>query len=155
VEVTCNLFTLWSLEQMWHIEPTDAPMLQRHLTETAPAYLLGAQRPEQRAVAWETWREEPFIALVTYVWLVRDFGWGPLMEVLAGYERHGVAEADWPEQRKRDEWATRYSAVVAHDLGPYFRAWALPLSEKALAAMRGLPLYWPPSMPVECPRQDC
>ena len=43
------------------------------------------------------------------------------------------------QQEKNDQWMIRFSKAVDRNLGPFFRAWNIPVTERALAEVGVLP----------------
>lgn len=119
VEVTCNLFTLYSMEQLVHIEPWDHPWLQPHKTKASAYIAAGAH--------FGAWKSSPEMALVCYVLLQRRFGWDAYKSVFKRY----VDLEDVPDSElgKVFTFEEQFSVVVGQDLRPFFRVWGWPVNE--------------------------
>ncbi len=130
-EVTCNLFTLYTMESMVGIEPWKHPWLEAQ-KDKARRYLAGEGRFEQ-------WQSDPGLALVMYAQIQREFGWKPFQEVFAAYAALPTAQKPHSEDDKRDQWLMRMSNATGRDLGPFFKLWKVPVSGRALAAIADLP----------------
>lgn len=142
VEVTCNLFTLYTLDKACGV-PWGAghgglknrdEKIGRHLAAGAP---------------FKAWKSDPFLALHMYVQLIEAFGWETFQRVFAEYRT--LARADRPanDDQKRDQWLVRFSRSCGHDLGPFFQAWGVPTSAQARESIKHLPGWMPPGFPPE------
>jgi hypothetical protein len=131
-EVTCNLFSVYVCE-----------------TVCGQAVGHGGVRPEQRKKAREKhfaagapfdgWKKDPFLALDMDLLLQEAFGWETYKKVFAEYRTLPAAERPKGDAAKRDQWMVRFSKACGKNLGPYFKAWGVPVSEEALKAIEGLP----------------
>ncbi|MBM3890675.1 MAG: hypothetical protein FJ388_16295, partial [Verrucomicrobia bacterium] len=48
---------------------------------------------------------------------------------------------------KRDQWLVRFSKTVGKNLGPFFQAWGIPVSQSALDEISKLPAWMPADFP--------
>lgn len=134
-EVTNNVFVLHALDVLcqrtdW-VEGHDA--LKDRAAKFASYSKAGAK--------YETWCDDPFLALTMYVELREAFGWEPFTRVFAEYRKLGDDARPRSEQEKRDQWCTRFSRAVGRDLGPFFERWGVPVSAKARESLRDLPAW--------------
>jgi hypothetical protein len=83
-----------------------------------------------------------------YAQLVEGFGWQPFKDVFADYRLIPKEKQPRSEQQKRDEWMLRMSNRLNRDLGPFFEAWGVPVSEQARLQTRAWPGWMPPDMDV-------
>ncbi len=115
-EVTCNLFSLYSMHEVCGIEPWEHPWLVGHRKAAEEYLATGAD--------FETWKRKPGVALMTYAELQYEFGWEPFREVLRGHD-----EPIRDDAAKVDAWVLRFSRAVGRDLRPHFLHWGWPLGE--------------------------
>ena len=87
------------------------------------------------------WQSDPFLALAMYVQLQHAFGWDAYKKVFAEYRALPAGERPKTVERI-DQWMVRYSKTVNRNLGPFFQAWGLPVTDPALASIAKLPA-WP------------
>lgn len=141
-EVTCNLFSLWSMEKVCGIPAWEHPFLNGAKGRLAEFLEQGAP--------FERWKRDPGLALLTYALVVRDLGWEPVQRVLAKYE--ALARAEWPrtDPGRIAGWVRRLSFAADRDLRPYHRAFGWPLAEDLLAdpALDALPAWRPRELEV-------
>lgn len=135
-EVTCNLFSLYVHEKLTPksythdaVQPADQAKRKREY--------IGAGRPFQK------WKEDPFLALIMYHELRREFGWKPFQMVFAQYAALPPSERPQNDDERRDQWMVRFSRVVNKNLGPFFEAWGVPTSPAARASIAKLPAFNP------------
>ncbi|MFN7019906.1 MAG: M60 family metallopeptidase [Phycisphaerales bacterium] len=142
VEVTCNLFTLYTLDKACGV-PWGAghgglknrdEKIGRHLAAGAP---------------FDAWKSDPFLALHMYVQLIEGFGWETVRRVFAEYRTLARPERPANDDHKRDQWLVRYSRACGRDLGPFFQAWGVPTSDQARGSINHLPVWMPPGFPPE------
>ncbi len=133
-EVTCNLFSLYVGHKVRGIPPEKNSW---PLNARARA-LLYLKQPD-----FKRWQSDPGIALWTYIFLQREFGWEAFQDVFRAYAHTPKEELPKTEQQKRDQWATRFSTRVGRDLGPYFEAWGVPISKAARAEMASEKAWMP------------
>ncbi|MCC6405757.1 MAG: hypothetical protein IT453_01230 [Planctomycetes bacterium] len=141
-EVTNNVFSVYSIEKTCKL----APGRRGHGGVDAPpsiaAYL-------ERGARFEEWKEDPFLALQTYLLVQAEFGWEPFRAVFAEYAALPDAERPKTEADKRDQWMVRLSRAVGKDLGPYFQAWGVPVSAEARQSVAELDDWMPASWPTK------
>ena len=141
-EVTCNLFTLYVYDKLCGTPPRTHPRVSgKEREKLLTRYFAG--KPD-----FEKWKSDPFLALVMYVQLQEAFGWETYQTVFAEYRALPVGEHPKTDTDKHDQWMTRFSRAANKNLGPFFQAWGVPVSEKALASIAGLPTWMPPDLPV-------
>lgn len=153
-EVTVNLFTLWSMEHVFH-----RPMLQAfarwaNTAQDKLASQLAAFRgmdADGGAVTYARWREDPVLALRTFAGVIHRYGWpaitraialmnspeaGGLSAIAYGPGPHALA---MQSQRPIDLWLVALSTVTGHNLSAYMSSWGLPISAEARAAVARYP----------------
>jgi hypothetical protein len=140
-EVTVNLFSLYILERC---------------CPGAPVH--GAVQPEKKAkrtrkhiiddkASFDVWKRSPFTALVMYIQVKDAFGWDAFKRVFAEYRELPKEQRPSSDDGKRDQWLMRLSRTVGRNLGPFFEAWGVPVSEQARQAVAELPPWMPAGFP--------
>jgi len=142
VEVTCNLFTLYILDNVCGIPPREA---RACLSENGREKLL--RRYFARGAKFSDWKRDPFLALIMYVQLQEAFGWEAYKNVFAEYRQLAPSERPRSDAEKRDQWLVRFSRAVGRNLGPFFQAWGVPTSEEARKSLADLPVWMPEGFP--------
>ncbi len=139
-EVTCNLFTLYIYEVACG---RPGGFDERFTAEQRRSML---DRHRRGGCDFAQWQRDPFLALLMYVQLQEAFGWEAFQEVFAEYRALPPDARPRNDDEKRDQWLTRMSRTVGHDLGPFFEAWGVPTSRHARAALADLPPWMPAEM---------
>ncbi len=137
IEVTVNLFTVYVLETV--CEP-GAP-LHGALRGDRPAKALAKYTAGGRRFA--DWKARPFLALRMYLQLKDAFGWETFRKVFAEYRDLPRDQRPGTDAAKRDQWLIRFSRAAGRDLGPFFAAWGVPVSDAARDAVADLPGWMP------------
>jgi hypothetical protein len=140
-EVTVNLFTLYVFDKACGKPPS----FFKHLcgderAKKIKAYL--ATGPD-----FNKWKADPFLALLMYMQLQEAFGWDAYKKVIAEYRDLPAAQRPKNDDEKRDQWMVRFSKTVGRNLGPFFKTWGVPASDKARASIAGLPAWMPEGFP--------
>lgn len=132
VQVTCNLFTLISMERMCGIVPWDHPWLQGSKAK-ARSYLANPSFP--------VWKGDPGLALVSYVMIQRVFGWDCIASTLASCNAAVSDHAS--DADKMVAWVTQLSLCTGHNLCAYYTRWGMPLPADLAksAALAALPVW--------------
>lgn len=145
-EVTCNLFTLYAIEQIAGLTFRDAPhpaLNQQEARERRRQFFA-------RGAPFDEWRRDPFLALGMYYLVVDEFGWNAIRDSFAAYQTMPEAQRPRTDDQKRDVWMVTLSRTIGRNLGPYFQVWGVPTSEQARAGIANLP----PWMPAEFAGMD-
>lgn len=135
-EVTVNLFTTYVFDTLCGVPPGEGRVdrtLQR-------------QKYEQYAAdgcPFEQWKRDPFLALVMYLQMQEQFGWEAFKKVFAEYHLLTDSERPKTDADKRNQWMVRFSKTVGRNLGPFFDAWNVPVSEDAKKQVAHLPVWLP------------
>ena len=140
-EVTCNLFTLFVSDKLCGVPPKSHPRV------SGPERAKLLTRYFAAAPDFEKWKSDPFLALMMYVQLQEAFGWETYQKVFAEYRDLPAAERPKGDLEKHDQWMTRFARAAHQNLGPFFKAWGVPVSDKALASIAALPAWMPPDLP--------
>lgn len=142
VEVTCNLFSLWSFyKALGEPDPTVG-----HEAMTAEKRERRMREHLAGGAPFEAWKADPFLALTLYWQLIDAFGWDPLKKVIASYGDGGLGPPPKTDDEKRDQWMVRYSKIVGRNLGPFFERWGVPVGASAKASVVGLEPWMPKGM---------
>ena len=138
-EVTCNVFAMYVLETV-----CERPWIEGHDGMKDRGRKIAGHIAKGRS--FEQWKSDPFLALQMYAQLVEGFGWQPFKDVFADYRLIPKDKQPRTEQQKRDEWMLRMSNRLQRDLGPFFEAWGVPVSDQARLQARAWPDWMPPEM---------
>ena len=134
-EVTCNIFTLHAMDVLCGQKPWIHAWLQGQIPE-AESYL-------KNGATFAEWQNQPGVALFIYAQLARDFGWLAYREVFMMY--NNLQDTERPEgfQDQVDQWISRFSRVVEHNLCPLFEFWGFPISTSIKNSLSHLPVHFP------------
>ena len=80
---------------------------------------------------YNTWQENVGMALMTFVQLIKHFGWEPMHKFMKNYEVDIASRASsLPKnnQDKIDQWVLRYSRIIGFNIRPQFMMFGLPVS---------------------------
>ena len=135
-EVTCNLFTMYIIDRIGGTKPANGrvglPVVAEHFRKhTANG------KPD-----FAKWQADPFLALSMYVQLQHTFGWDAYKKVFAEYRALPASEKPKSTTERIDQWMVRFSRSVNRNLGPFFQAWGLPVTDAAMGSIAKLPA-WP------------
>jgi hypothetical protein len=132
-EVTVNLFTMYVINTMYGV-PLDGTRPENLASARRLAAMRKYLASNRDARTWG-----PFEGLLMYFQLVDAFGWETLQQVFAAYRKLDPDQHPKTDEDKWDLWCVTYSRVANRNLGPFLRAWKVPVSEEALASIRSLP----------------
>ncbi len=135
-EVTCNLFTMYVIDRLGGTKPANGRVGLPVVAEHFRKYTAGG-KPD-----FAKWKADPFLALSMYVQLQHAFGWEPYQKVFAEYRALPAADKPKTNPDRMDQWMVRFSKTVNRNLGPFFQAWGIPITNQALASVANLPA-WP------------
>jgi hypothetical protein len=141
-EVTVNLFSLYVMDKVCGLP------LGGHPSVTESARQRAMKRYFAEGSQFEQWRSDPFLALAMYIQLIEEFGWEPFTKVFAEYRELADHQRPRTDDQKRDQWLIRFSKTVERDLGPFFQAWGVPVSDAARASVAELPAWMPADLPA-------
>ena len=139
-EVTNNVFALFVLDTVCQVKSYEAHNATANLDLRVQKYL-------EDGASFDTWKQDPFLALAMYQQLAEGFGWDAFKRVFAEYRTAAQATLPKNDDEKRDQWMVRFSRAVGKNLGPFFEAWRVPTSEKARASIANLPAWMPEGFP--------
>ncbi|HET6407549.1 MAG TPA: M60 family metallopeptidase, partial [Chthoniobacteraceae bacterium] len=143
-EVTCNIFSLYIMEKLCGKPPGQGhdAMEPARVARRLAQHLRG-----DAALKWDRWKGDAFLALTMYHQLRMGFGWEAYSKVFVEYRDLPKAERPKTDQDKRDQWMIRFSRAVGRNLGPFFEAWGVPVTEGALEQIKDLPAWMPEDWP--------
>ena len=136
VEVTCNLFSLYVMETVCSKGIGHKAMSAESIARNEALFRKGGR-------SFDYWKRKPFTALIMYYQLKQAFGWAAFQEVFAEYRALPAGERPRTDAEKRDQWMVRFARTVGRDLGPFFEAWNVPVSEQARKSIADLPAWMP------------
>ncbi len=136
-EVTCNIFTLYALQQCCD------DGAKGHDAVQPDAIARRTQQHRTRGGTFDSWKNDPFLALIMYIQLQNEFGWDAYKKVFAEYESLPPEQRPATELDKRDQWMVRFSRAVGRNLGPFFQWWGVPTSESARQSIKNLHVWMP------------
>jgi hypothetical protein len=137
VEVTCNVFSLYCLENVLKLPRDGHPAIKPKAREKM------LKNYFKDGGHFEDWKLDPFLALTMYMQLIDQFGWTPFEKVFVEYRDLPKAERPKNDDEKHDQWLVRLSQQTGKNLGPFFEAWKVPTSEAARKKVANLPEWMP------------
>jgi len=143
--VTNNLFSLYGSEKLNGITPDT-------YGEAHPAMEKAAR---QKRVAdyiavgadFNKWKSDPFLALTMYSQMREAFGWEPFTQVFGEYRTLTRAQLPKNELEQHSQWMVRMSKATGRNLGPFFKAWGMPVTPASLDSIKNLPEWMPADWP--------
>ena len=144
-EVTVNLFTLYSFEQVCGMPVAQNPRGSLAFRQEQ------MKRYDFSKPSFEQWQSDAFLALVMYEQLQQGFGWEAYRSVFAEYLALSAAARPRTDEQKRDQWLIRFSRTVNRNLGPFFQTWGIPTTAAARASIEDLPWWMPAELSALAP----
>ncbi|MFA6044245.1 MAG: M60 family metallopeptidase [Phycisphaerales bacterium] len=139
-EVTCNIFTLYVLENVCGVaDASHQKVFSDEATRARAKYFAEGHQ-------FAKWKSDPFLALQMYAQLRLAFGWDVYKHVFAQYRDQPASDRPTTEADKRDQWLTHMSRATGKNLGPFFEAWGVPTTQAARDALADLPAWMPDEM---------
>ncbi|MFO0833744.1 MAG: M60 family metallopeptidase [Phycisphaerales bacterium] len=139
-EVTCNIFTLYVLENVCGVaDASKQKVLGDDAVRARAKYLADGAR-------FETWQRDPFLALQMYAQVRLAFGWDVYRKVFAEYRELRPSDRPKSDEQRRDQWMIRLSRATGKNLGPFFEAWGVPTSKSARDSIADLAPWMPEEM---------
>ncbi|MBI3817087.1 MAG: hypothetical protein HY286_00225 [Planctomycetes bacterium] len=139
-EVTNNIFSMYAIEAIAGASVKDGDRSpEKRAERLKPYFAAGAP--------FEKWKSEPFLALDMYIQIREAFGWDIYKKVFAEYRSLKKGEHPANDQQKRDQWMVRLSKTAGKNLGPFFVAWGVPVTDKARESIQNLPQWMPADFP--------
>ncbi len=99
-----------------------------------------------KSPTYNDWKKRFDIGLLTFMQLVKHFGWNSMKSFFSGYEYDILNRRDRlpkSNQEKIDQWVLRYSRIVNRNIRPQFLMWGLPVSESVDDQLAGLEKFLP------------
>jgi hypothetical protein len=140
-EVTNNIFSMYAIEVIAGASVKDGDRSPEKRAERIGKYVKGGRK-------FETWKSEPFLALDMYMQVKEAFGWDIYKKIFAEYRNLPRASRPRNDAAKRDQWMLRLSKAANRNLGPFFDAWGVPVSDEARKEVAGLDPWMPGDMPA-------
>jgi len=123
-EVTCNIFSMYIYNQVLGIPTHRAhPDMYPEKMETNILEYI------KEGVPFDTWKSSPFLALLTYYQLEREFGWEMYKNVFSHYNELTVDENPANDQEKIDLWCGLVSRVTGQNMDTFFKSWGFPITQ--------------------------
>lgn len=139
-EVTNNVFVLYVLDTLCRV-----PLETGHAgVAEGPAKL---SRHLEAGGTWESFCNDPFLALHMYRQLIAHLGWDKLKGVIASYLSDPPEMSPKTQEARRDQWMIRCARACGNDLSRFFRSWGVPVSDEACAQISSLPEWMPADWP--------
>lgn len=136
-EVTNNLFSLYGCEKINGLPHPGEMTLEKRKEKIERHLAKGAK--------FSDWQSDPFLALVMYDQIREAFGWTPFTKAFAEYRRQNLNPQG--EAAQIDTWMVQISRATGRNLGPFFTAWGIPITESARASVATLPGWMPTDWP--------
>jgi hypothetical protein len=95
---------------------------------------------------YNDWKRRYDMGLLTFMQLVKHFGWSSMKSFFSEYEYdilHRNDRLPKNNQEKIDQWVLRFSRIVNRNIKPQFEMWGLPVSESVDAQLAGLEVFMP------------
>ncbi len=141
-EVTNNVLCIYALEQVCGV-----PVMAGHEALAATAARIGDHL--RAGAPFDAWKEEPFLALQMYLQVQHAFGWEPFKKAFADYRALPRRERPRTDEAKRDLWMVMLSRTTNRNLGAFFAAWGVPISEAARATVADRLEWMPEGFPPQ------
>jgi len=127
-EVTCNIFTLYTMDSLCNLKPWIHSWLRNNLDNTERFLKDGAD--------YEKWKRSASIALFVYAQIAREFGWESYRKVFRRYETRNVSTSPSTDQERIDTWFLIFSEVVGRNLAPLAHFWNIPISSEKVSHLK-------------------
>lgn len=114
-----------------------------HSAITPESRKLSIDKIKHSSDKWQTWKSEPFTALVTYIQLVQEFGWESWRKYLHSFADSSFGPEPKNDSEARDQFLIRYSKIANRNLGSFFDFWGIPVSSSAKEKVSKLETWMP------------
>lgn len=101
------------------------------------------QKIKKASDKWQVWKNDPFVALTTYIQLIQEFGWDSWRKYLHSFGNSDFGPDPKGVDEARDQFLIRYSKITNKNLGPFFDFWGIPVSSSAKAEVSKLETWMP------------
>jgi|GEM_PF-226774 len=140
VEVTVNLFSLYVYEMIHNNKQPRTNIYGKAREDKIKNYIKAGKK-------FDTWKRDPWLALIMYMQLQEAFGWSTYKKVFAEYHKTPASQLPKTDAQERDQWMVRFSKAIGKNLGPFFQAWGVPTSQQARNSIATLPKWMPKNFP--------
>ena len=132
-ETTCNLWSVYLMEQLVSIETAGHPALTPEERSTRMQdYLANGANIDD----WSVW-----VALETYLQLQEAFGWEFYTEIFTRYRALSESQRPDTDAERFDRWAQLSSEISGVNLVPFYQAWGWTLSQSVIDELSSLPAW--------------
>lgn len=146
IEVGCNFYSLYVFDQLIktrtgaHINISDS--VQNKLMRNFFA----------KGATYEAYQQDPFLGLIPFMQLQKQFGWEPFKKVFSWYLEYrsydyqmddGDDDAQKTNAFKIDRLVERFSMVTSRNLVPFFKAWGIPVSKSVNERVDQFKIWFP------------
>ena len=145
VEVGCNFYSLYVFDQIIktrtgaHIAIKDS--MQNKLMRNFFA----------KGATYDEYQQEPFLGLIPFMQLQKQFGWEPFKKVFSWYleyRSYDYQMADDDDTQKAnifkiDRFVERFSMVTNRNLVAFFKAWGIPVSKSVIERLKKFETWFP------------
>ena len=126
-EVTVNLFSMYVYETLHPGAKQHGQVTQESINKKIAEF----EKTQKR--------EGPWVNLVPYIQLRREFGWDSFKSVFDEYRKVDKKERPKNDLEKRSQWMVRFSKQVGRNLAPFFAYWNIETSEESKQEIADLP----------------
>jgi len=130
-EVCVNFFTLYIMDKVLNLKPQQTSWLQKNELKE---YF-------SKPVSFNSWKENPKTALLTFVPLINSFGWEILKSVCIDMVKLEKQQGWLSDADKRDCWVKFYSEKSGYNLTHYFDLWGFEFSSTLYKELSYLPVW--------------
>ena len=132
-EVGCNFYSLYVFDQLLgNRNGAHSMIAPEHQNTLMTQYFSDGAR-------YEDYQKEPFLGLIPFMQLQKQFGWDIFKKVFRSYIQHPDNSLDynndpadiWKEKntKKINLLVQRFSEATKTNLVPFFKAWGIPVSD--------------------------
>jgi hypothetical protein len=139
-EVTNNLFSLYGGEKLNRVYDENArtyprthPAVRPDALEKSVGGYLSSGAP------FEKWKDDPWVALSTFIDLRKEFGWEPFTKVFGEYQNLSGAQKPKDDPSRRDGFVVRFSRAVGRNIRPHFARYGVPTTDEGCRPVKNLP----------------
>lgn len=144
-EVSCNFFSLYLFDRLMGGRDDAHSGVSNASTQRAMKNYFAA------GVSYDKWRNDPFLALILFRQLQEAFGWEAFKAFFRAYQEMAANDPSGRYARtdgqKRDLWVKTFSRITGRNIGPFFEAWGIPISNEAKQEVAPLTPWMPYNFP--------
>jgi hypothetical protein len=82
-----------------------------------------------------------------YTQMREAFGWAPMTKVFGEYRTLTPSQMPKNELEQHSQWMVRMSKATGRNLGPFFKAWGMPVTPASPDSIKNLPDWMPADWP--------